>query len=107
MLQPCGRNSSVVIHECEDIARSLSDSRVAGVGMALLRLKQVTEATRVLADEVRDNLTSLIARVVINYNALPLRRLRNQLASEAVERFGQVPAAVLRAQDNCDLHWSP
>src|SRR5438094_7869659 len=67
-LQPCGRNSGVVIHECEDIAHSSLDSRVAGVGMAWLRLKQVTEATRVLADEVRDNLARLVARVVVNYD---------------------------------------
>ncbi len=75
MLEPTRINGHVIIHECQNIRVGLANPCVESVRLALPGFKQVTETSGVLPAEVLYHFPSLVGRVVIHDQYLPLVRL--------------------------------
>src|ERR1700747_96817 len=69
-----------------------------------MRFKDVPQPARVVAAEILDDLPGLVARVVVDHKHFRRARLAQRGHSYTLERPSQALAAVIRAQNHCDLH---
>src|SRR6266516_4508347 len=67
LLQPHWLNYYVVVHECKHVALSFRNPTVKSVRFPWPRFEQITKAARVSATEVRNDITRLIVRIVVNH----------------------------------------
>src|ERR1017187_8328515 len=104
ILQPGRLHGHVVIHKGKNVAPSLTNAGVEGIRLSLIRLEQITEATGVSGAEVSYDGGGLVARIVVDYQDLPLNRLGKRGSGNTTEGFFQSPATVICAYNDCNVH---
>ncbi len=103
-MQPGAFNDYVIIGEGEDFSRRLTNSRVESKRFALPRFTKIAKSARVAMAKILHHGIRLIAGVVVNHQDFPRHaggKLRNR---EALESLPEIPAAVMSAQDDGNLH---
>src|ERR1019366_1342639 len=74
----------------KNVAPSLTNAGVEGIRLALIWLEQITEATGVSGAEVSYDGGGLVARIVVDYQDLPLNRLGSVEAATLLRAFSKV-----------------
>src|SRR6266852_431315 len=95
------------MHKGQDFAPRLPNPGVESIRFALPWFKQVAEATGVPTAELLHHLARLIARIVVHHHNFPLHRVREPRSCDAIQRLCQVPATIIRTQDDGNVHRSP
>ena len=100
-------NVDIVVHEGEMRTLGAQNAVVTRVVEALLRLQRVSQPNRQLAAEILHSLRRVVAAVVVYDQYLPIEMLDALLCGEGAKTRWQIPAAVVRADDDRKIHFVP